>query len=142
MPQVGGAQDACMPAPPGDCAVMVPPLVVTTVALSLKVVTGAGEVNVPFSSTMSARSVFVSVTFMVADSVGPAVSPLRWSVICTGRQDLKNAAGEVVEPTLATMPVSPGPLAVARPLASTVPTMASEVDQLIFPIRLVMSVAL
>jgi hypothetical protein len=52
---------------------------------------------------------------------------------------LKNTAGEVVEPTLATTPVIPGVRAVANPFASTEATVAADADQLKLPIWLVIS---
>src|SRR5215472_12718087 len=129
-PQPGGAHTACNPAPPGDCAVRAVPETVATVLLLLRIVTGAFGVTVPSSSTMSAWIVFVSVTFMVTDSVGtPAGSPLMCSTISTGMQLFMNTAGEVVDPTRATTLVMPGTCAVARPLASTDATFAAEDDQ-------------
>jgi hypothetical protein len=49
-------------------------------------------------------------------------------------QVLKKAAGEVVDPTLATTPVTPGTWADANPFGSTVATAAADDDQLKLPI--------
>ena len=54
-------------------------------------------------------------------------------------QVLKNTAGDVVEPALATTPVIPGTLADANPSASTEATLAADADQLKLPIWLVIS---
>ena len=57
-------------------------------------------------------------------------------------QLLKDTAGEVVEPTLATIPVMPGVWAVANPFASRETTVKSEGAQVKLPTWLVISVAL
>src|SRR5579884_1947120 len=141
MPQVGGAQDAVSPAPPGDCAVTVVPTNVATVELSVKIVTGAGETTTPFSSIMSTCTCLVSLTFMVLEKVKPlAGSPAPCKINCAGMQVLKKTAGEVVVPTLATTPEIPGTLAVAKPFASMVTTAPADGAQVIFPTVDVISV--
>jgi hypothetical protein len=107
--------------------------------LVLKTVIGAGVINVPFSSTMSASSCFVSVTFSVADTVGPLVSPARCKKSSAGMQVLKGTAGDEVEPILAMIPARPGILAVAKPLVSTETTVLSEDVQVKLPTEPVMS---
>lgn len=142
-PQLGGAQTASKPAPPGDCAVTVVPPKVATVGLLLKMVTGAGEVTMPFSSIMSTWTTFVSVVFKVTEVVKPdAGSPATWSTRLTGIQVLNGVAGAVVAPMLATTPPRPESLAVARPFASTEATVPSEEDQLKLPTEEVISVPL
>src|SRR5260370_28718520 len=88
--------------------------------------------------------VLVSLTLMVADSVGiPAGSPLRCNLITTGMQVLKLAAGEEVGATLAMTPVNAGADAVAKPLVrSILATLPADTAHVKLPIRLVMSVAL
>jgi hypothetical protein len=57
-------------------------------------------------------------------------------------QLLKNTAGEVVVPTLATTPVMPGTREVAKPFASTLATPPADDDHVKLPTWLVISVAL
>src|SRR5258707_9258148 len=108
----------------------------------MKVGMGGGCGGGPFSVILAARRRLVTGAFRVAETVGAPVSPARWREICTGMQVLKNTAGDVVEPTLAITPPRPGPLAVARPLASTETTVPSADDQLRSPTLLVISVPL
>jgi hypothetical protein len=111
--------------------------------LLLRIVTGAFGVTAPSSSTMSACTVLVSVTFMVAVSVGtPAGSPLICRTISTGMQLFKVTAGDVVPPTPAETAVMPGACAVASPFASTTATTACEDDHVKSPTWLVISVPL
>jgi len=57
-------------------------------------------------------------------------------------QLLKNTAGEVVVPTLAMTPVTPGAREVANPFASTPATAAADADHVKLPTWLVISLPL
>src|SRR5262249_3783227 len=143
VPHTGGMHAAKIPAPPGVAPVRVKEETVPIWLSLLTTATGTLFVVTLASSVMSACKVRVCVTFSDADVVGePAGSPLRCSVICTGMQLRKLAAGELTLPSLAMTPISPGALAVTRPLASTVPTVPLLDVHVKVPTWLVMSLAL
>src|SRR5215469_17081 len=120
-PQLGGAHTASNPAPPADCAVTVAPATEATSTLLVTIEIAGALLTVKlFSSTMSAWTVLVSFTFMVADSVGmPAGSPVTCRTILTGKQLLNGTAGERTSPSVAITPPKPGFTAVANPLTGS-----------------------